>query len=321
MKIDNWFTGIIEDCDNVNKRVRVRMFGLHSFESDSNGSPEILTTDLPWSTLLLPVTSTSSYTNNINDLLGSWAFGFFRDGADMQDSVVIGIYKGPQNRNSIAGFNSLFNATGYSDSVPFANSYSSQINVGANAVPASAAGGYRPITASHSDNGLLKMFNTKLPGISYDATIATRILQPALSQLNKNISYNGNSGPIAEYFRATNYSSGAADSAPWCAAFVSWSIQQSGIFNESDRPKLAKAFDFMDWAKRDSLRNRVTLILNPESVIAGDIVIFSWSHVGIVTISSVNNQFKSIEGNTRAGIVAENTRGVSTLIAAIRIAA
>jgi hypothetical protein len=318
MKIDNWFTGIIEDCDEDNKRVRVRMFGLHSFELDSSGSPEILTTDLPWSTLLLPVTSEPSYSNSISGLLGSWAFGFFRDGDDMQDAVVIGIYKGPQNAEAIGGFNPLFNSTGYTDSMPFANSYSSQINVGANVVPASAVGGYRPITASHSDNGLLKTFKQKLPTISYDETIASRILQPALSQLNKNISYNGNSGPIAEYFRATDYPIGASKSAHWCAAFVCWVIKQSGLFDESSRPKTASANGFLEWSRNEKDK-RTEIIYNPSDMRSGDIIKFSHSHVGIVVEASNGNTFKSIEGNTTGATIRINTQPLTRASYAIRI--
>lgn len=319
MKIDDWFTGIIEDCDVATNRVRVRIFGLHSFNVDSSGSPEILTTDLPWSTLLLPVTLQSSNTDNISSLIGKCAFGFFRDGSDMQDAVVLGIYQGNWNQSYLGGFNPIFNSNGYSVANPGANEYTTIINGSSNFISNIASGGYTPLTTAHSENGLLKTFDQTLPGNSYDSAIANQIMQPALSQLNKNISYATNPGAIAQYFSATSYPSGASDRASWCAAFVCWSIQQSGLFDDALRPKSAKAFDFDNWAKQEIVRNRVEIYYKPKDIKPGDIVVFSWSHVGIAVEPSIGYSFKSIEGNTGAGIIAIRTRNLTGVKYLVRV--
>jgi len=320
MKIDNWFTGIIEECDVQTGRVRVRMFGLHSFQLDSTGSPEILTTDLPWSTLMLPVNIETASTPNISELIGRCAFGFFRDGDDMQDAVVIGLYGiGKWNQSQLGGFNPIVNGNGYSIANPSANQYVSTINGSSNFISSIASGGYTPLTAAHSENGLLKSFDQTVPGNGYDSAVANRIIQPALSQLNKNISYNVNAGPIAQYFKATSYSSGASDKAPWCAAFVCWTIQQSGLFDDATRPKNARAFDFDDWARQEKVRNRVAIYYKPKDVKPGDIVVFSWSHAGDAIEPSVGYTFKSVEGNTGAGIVAIRTRNMTSVDYSVRI--
>lgn len=319
MKIDNWFTGIIEDCDTTNKRVRVRMFGLHSFEVDSNGSAEILTSDLPWATLLLPVTVLLTNSSSISSLIGRCAFGFFRDSADMQDAVVIGVYEGEWNQTKNAAYNPIFNQTGYSNSMPPANSYAGPINVGSNSIGVSAGGGYIPFTAAHG-SGLLKEFNQTLPGNSYNQTIANRIIQPAFSQLSRNVTYATNPGAIAEYFKATNYPTGAAGREPWCAAFVCWCIQQSGLFDENSRPKNADAFGFDNWARQSNVSSRVSLEYNPRDVKPGDIVAFSWSHVGIVTKSTPSEStFQTIEGNTGDGIIAQRNRQLSSVKFVVRV--
>lgn len=304
MKIDNWFTGIVEDYDPYHSRARVRMFGLHSFNAS-----DISTTDLPWATLLIPTTTPSAQAHNNKELLGRCVFGFFRDGDDMQDAIVIGVYEGKWNQNNNGGYNPEFNSPGYYNSMPPANSLFGTISVGANTIGSISSGGYIPLTSAHG-SGLLQEFDQTLAGSGYNSSIANRIIQPALSQLGRNISYATNTGSIAEYFSATNYKNGASARAPWCAAFVCWAIKQSGLFDEDTRPKSAIAYDFDDWAK--TVKNRVALRYSPTDVQPGDIVAYSWSHVGIVTQSNAGqNTFKTIEGNTGSpGRVAERTQNL-----------
>ena len=85
----SWFTGVIEDIndpDNLN-RVKVRCHGWHT----SNASL-VSTENLPWATVMMPVTSASIQGNGGNHHLevGSWVVGFFRDGPSAQDPMVMG---------------------------------------------------------------------------------------------------------------------------------------------------------------------------------------------------------------------------------------
>ena len=89
-----WFHGIVEDVHDPLKmgRVRVRCFEYHNFDKQL-----LSTEDLPWSTLLQPVNSAASHGKGISPtglLVGSWVIGFFRDGLNCQDPVILGSFAG-----------------------------------------------------------------------------------------------------------------------------------------------------------------------------------------------------------------------------------
>ena len=93
-----WWQGVVEDIEDPLKlgRCRVRMFGFHS--PDKN---VIKTEDLPWAHPVQPITSAALC--GIGDsptglLPGSHVFGFFRDGDDAQQPVMLGSLPGiPQS--------------------------------------------------------------------------------------------------------------------------------------------------------------------------------------------------------------------------------
>lgn len=97
----NWFTGVVEDRFDPEElgRVRVRVFGLHTDDTS-----KIPTNDLPWAHIMMPPTSASisgvgqSPTGLVE---GSWVVGFFADGENCQDPVVMGSIHGyPTQPNS-----------------------------------------------------------------------------------------------------------------------------------------------------------------------------------------------------------------------------
>ena len=85
-----WFHGVVEDrADPLYlNRVRIRAFGYHT------ANKELLpTADLPWATIMMPTTDsgTSGVGRSPHGLVeGSWIVGFFRDGTDAQDPIVLG---------------------------------------------------------------------------------------------------------------------------------------------------------------------------------------------------------------------------------------
>ena len=88
-----WFTGVIEDINDPLEmgRVRVRCFGYHT--PDKAGGSGIPTGSLPWSHVMMPITSASiagigESATGVEQ--GSWVVGFFRDGDACQDPLVIG---------------------------------------------------------------------------------------------------------------------------------------------------------------------------------------------------------------------------------------
>ena len=89
-----WFHGVVEDINDPLKmgRVRVRCFEFH------NADKALLPTeDLPWAIPLQPVTSAAVSGKGISPtglLQGSWVVGFFRDGLNCQDPIVLGSFAG-----------------------------------------------------------------------------------------------------------------------------------------------------------------------------------------------------------------------------------
>lgn len=86
----NWFTGVIEDINDPEEmgRYRVRCFGYHT-----DDKALIPVESLPWAHVMMPVTSASmtGIGQSATGLLqGSWVVGFFRDGANAQDPLIMG---------------------------------------------------------------------------------------------------------------------------------------------------------------------------------------------------------------------------------------
>lgn len=89
-----WWHGVVEDVNDplYLGRCRVRVFGFHTDDLS-----ELPTSDLPWAYPMQPVTSAAISgigTSPTGLLVGSHVFGFFRDGEEAQDPVVIGSFGG-----------------------------------------------------------------------------------------------------------------------------------------------------------------------------------------------------------------------------------
>jgi hypothetical protein len=99
------FFGVVEDRQDPLKmgRVRVRAFGVHTEDRS-----KIPTADLPWATPIMPYTSASisgvgeSPTGPVE---GTWVFGFFVDGKQMQQPMIMGTLAGAPEAYNELGFN------------------------------------------------------------------------------------------------------------------------------------------------------------------------------------------------------------------------
>ena len=82
----------------------------------------------------------------------------------------------------------------------------------------------------------------------------------------------------------------------WCASFVCWVIQKAGERAKLPfkRPRTAGAWDFERWAKKQNL----PVIKKPKTIKAGDLVVFTFSHIGIAVSDSSGGWVKTVEGNT-----------------------
>lgn len=89
-----WFIGVVEDRNDPlgMGRVRVRAHNIHSTKKTI--SP---TDNLPWATVMMPVTSASSGgvgTSPTGISIGTTVFGFFMDGRSAQNPVIMGTVPG-----------------------------------------------------------------------------------------------------------------------------------------------------------------------------------------------------------------------------------
>ena len=89
-----WWTGVVEDRIDPLKlgRCRVRILGYHTDKKDN-----IPTNTLPWATPSQPITSGAMNgigSTPMGPVEGTWVFGFFRDGNNAQDPVMIGTFGG-----------------------------------------------------------------------------------------------------------------------------------------------------------------------------------------------------------------------------------
>jgi len=109
-----WFVGVVEDRNDPKKlgRVRVRCLGYHT--EDLTRLP---TADLPWAHPMNPITSATVSgvgQTPLGSVEGTWVVGFFQDGSDCQQPVIIGTLPGvptelPSKDNN-KGFQDAVNA-------------------------------------------------------------------------------------------------------------------------------------------------------------------------------------------------------------------
>lgn len=139
----------------------------------------------------------------------------------------------------------------------------------------------------------------------------------------------GDSKELLAIFKADNLViNGKTDGYPWCAAFVSFCVQKLfktfPHFSGLVAPREASVSRFLNiWAKQQNC-----LIFSSKSELykpqAGDIVVFTFSHIGIVERVE-GNTITTIEGNTndaggREGtLVARKQRSTSIIKSFIRI--
>lgn len=112
-----------------------------------------------------------------------------------------------------------------------------------------------------------------------------------------------NCGPRVNEYKASTWL--PADQAwPWCAAFVCWCVQATmgatGLEETSTfkRPRTAGAWDFENWSLA---QDNTTWTKKPHhgDIEPGDIVIFTFSHIGIaVGHPEDDGTILTVEGNT-----------------------
>ena len=93
-----WFVGVVEDRQDPKHlgRVRVRCLGYHT-----ENLVDLPTADLPWAHPMNPITSAAVSgvgQTPLGVVEGTWVVGFFQDGADAQQPIIMGTLPGvPKN--------------------------------------------------------------------------------------------------------------------------------------------------------------------------------------------------------------------------------
>jgi hypothetical protein len=159
--------------------------------------------------------------------------------------------------------------------------------------------------------------------------IASKIIELARREIGVEEVNGSNCGPRVNEYKAATWLP-ADKSWPWCAAFVCWLVREAmaatGIKETATfkRPRTAGAWDFENWSLE---QDGTTQTRKPHrgDIQAGDIVVFTFSHIGIATSSPDAEGFvHTIEGNTdgqgsrEGGAVLAKKRHVSRIRSRIR---
>jgi hypothetical protein len=171
---------------------------------------------------------------------------------------------------------------------------------------------------------ILNTLSSSSPAPSSDQ-ISTRMVTLAQEQIGVSEIDGTNCGPIVDKYKAATWLD-STKGWPWCAAFICWLIRETikGEEVSFDRPETAGAWDFENWARKQEgveLRKPTN-----HDIKAGDIVIFTFSHIGLaVKDMDLSGYVTTIEGNTNGegsregGAVLEKRRHVSKIRSRIRI--
>jgi hypothetical protein len=128
------------------------------------------------------------------------------------------------------------------------------------------------------------------------SVLPERIASIAESQIGVRESTHNGGGAIAEYQRATWLPVGPW---AWCAAFVCWVIKQAMGTDKwtFKRPETAGAWDYENWCR--GVDNSAKLKKPAPNVRRGDIVVYTFSHIGIaVGEPDEDGNVLVVEGNT-----------------------
>lgn len=156
--------------------------------------------------------------------------------------------------------------------------------------------------------------------------LAPKLVELALAEVGVEEIDGTNCGPrVNQYKAATNLP--PAKSWPWCAAFICWLVREAmkacGGTYTFKRPTTAGAWDFENWSKAQD-KSTNTKRDPGDDIRAGDIVIFTFSHIGLAVKDSKGGRVETVEGNTDAagsregGCVGRQSRKLSSIKARIR---
>jgi hypothetical protein len=132
--------------------------------------------------------------------------------------------------------------------------------------------------------------------ITPSASIPERLVELAKKEVGvREHPRNTNRGKRVQEFQNATWLDGTGWA--WCAAFICWLCREAGV-KDSVRPKTAGAWDFERWARKASSPVKLYKPASKTKIQAGDILVFSQSHIGLASHSQGVKSVSTIEGNT-----------------------
>ena len=175
-------------------------------------------------------------------------------------------------------------------------------------------------------NAILAKLSTK-ETTTITGSIPDKMVQLAREEIGVSEVDGSNCGPRVDEYKAATWLD-ADKGWPWCAAFICWLVREAieGEDVKFKRPRTAGAWDFENWAKQQSANGVELRKPTNEDIKAGDIVVFTFSHIGLAVKDADSSGYVvTIEGNTNGagsregGSVLEKKRHVSKIRSRIRI--
>ncbi len=135
--------------------------------------------------------------------------------------------------------------------------------------------------------------------------LASQLIEIAAKEVGVEEIDGSNCGPRVNEYKAATWLP-ADKSWPWCAAFVCWCVREAlraAKVKETptfQRPQTAGAWDFENWSRQQDGSTQ-TRKPHHDDILPGDIIIFTFSHIGIATSApGKDGMVETIEGNTDA---------------------
>ena len=158
--------------------------------------------------------------------------------------------------------------------------------------------------------------------------LAERIVELAKKEVGVEEIGGTNCGPRVNEYKAATWL--PPDQAwPWCAAFIDWlvmrAMEDSGKQFTFARPRTAGAWDLENWSMKQDGSTWTKLNPQASDIAPGDIVIFTFSHVGLAIDTPAKGLVQTVEGNSNAqgsregGGVWKQTRKLSQIRSRIRL--
>ena len=131
--------------------------------------------------------------------------------------------------------------------------------------------------------------------------LAQRIVELAKKEVGVEEIGGTNCGPRVNEYKAATWL--PPDQAwPWCAAFIDWLVMtamaESGKQFTFERPRTAGAWDLENWSMKQDGSTWTKLNPQASDIAPGDIVIFTFSHVGLAIGTPEKGMVETIEANT-----------------------